>query len=141
MWPAVPIRNPVVIDKLPTMASRRNSVVSATASHASSMSDNTFNRLFDDVESPLPTTSFFEEGFATESGDNDANGFQFDSMADFDTKLSTQAIDATFDTFDSNNQYDPFSFDFQTSNDTIVDFSDQSAATSSVLQPSVGASS
>jgi hypothetical protein len=113
----------------------------SAASPASSVSDGTFNNLFNCDNTTLPTLSFFEEGFTASTGNVDADNVQVDNMADFDPDLPTQANLDDFTFGNDDNQHDEFTFDFGTSNDTIVDFSHESAATSSHLQPCIGASS
>ncbi|MCJ1444730.1 MAG: hypothetical protein MMC23_005232 [Stictis urceolatum] len=122
------------------LSSRRNSNVSA-ATPVSSLSDGTFDNLFESGNSPLPATSFFEEGYAAEGGDPDADNVQFNTLVDFNTEIPTQATGTDSFSFGEDSQFDPFPFDFNSSNDTIVDFSHQSAAAPSNLQPCIGASS
>jgi len=90
----------------------------------------------------MPTPSFFEEGLAAQDPDCDADAFHLDSLVDFDAEISTPNIDSNnFDSLDRDSHRDPYPIDFFSLNDTVVDFSHQSAATSSVLQPCIGASS
>ncbi|MCJ1373679.1 hypothetical protein MMC20_004908 [Loxospora ochrophaea] len=104
--------------------------------NSSPMSDSSFNRLFDTPTTPQPAVHFFEDGLGPEANDNDANAFSFDSLVDLDAGQSTQ-IDTSFLKFDHQDHFDMLSASAQ----TAFDFPHQSAATSSSLQPCLGASS
>ena len=111
--------------------------------NASPLSDDVFGRLFNNPSSPEPDLHFFEDGLASDaqpdllgqtSGPGDG-AFSFDSMVDLDAGQSNDPF-VTFDnTFDGG-------LDCHNPHDVLAtDFSHQPTATSSGLQPSVGAPS
>ncbi|MCJ1334906.1 hypothetical protein MMC09_000171 [Bachmanniomyces sp. S44760] len=93
------------------------------------LSDVAFGRLFNTPSTPEPSLTFFEEGLAAENatGEEDANAFSFDSMVD----LEAGELDHADDMFSSSSL----------TVTSPLDFPHQPAATSSGLQPRLGASS
>jgi len=98
--------------------------------------------MLDGDQSPEPAISFFEEGFEAENPDPHANALHVDPMAHLDTPIQASGFADIFN-FDASGPHDDtYAFDFVSSLDnTDVDFSHQPAATSSGLQPCIGASS
>ncbi|KAL9118935.1 MAG: hypothetical protein Q9187_004508 [Circinaria calcarea] len=119
---------------------------SAHAYATSPLSGSSFGRLFDSPASAQPNLHFFEDGLAaTDNHEDDANAFSFDSMVDLDAGQSSHLggndTDDTFITFDGYDQHSQDHFDLLSSATSALDFPHQSAATSSGLQPCLGASS
>ena len=111
--------------------------------NAPALSDDAFSRLFNNPSSPEPDLHFFEDGLASSAqqdllGQPNGSGdgaFSFDSMVDLDAGQPNDQ----FVTFDTTFDDDLHRHDHR---DVLAtDFSHQPAATSSGLQPSLGAPS
>lgn len=111
--------------------------------NASPLSDDVFSRLFNNPSSPEPDLHFFEDGLASDaqpdlvgqSGGSGDGAFSFDSMVDLDAGQPNDSFVTFEHSFDGG-------LDCHNHHDVLAtDFSHQPAATSSGLQPSVGAPS
>ncbi|MCJ1381845.1 hypothetical protein MMC17_004957 [Xylographa soralifera] len=111
--------------------------------NTSPLSDASFCRLFESPTTTQPTLNFFEDGLAHENLDDDANTFSFDSMVDLDAGQSSHISnsDDQFITFHQHDQHNQDHFDILSSANSVFGFPHQPAATSSGLQPCLGASS
>ncbi|MCJ1481157.1 hypothetical protein MMC06_001313 [Schaereria dolodes] len=103
------------------------------------LSDIAFGRLFDTPSSPQPALHFFEDGLPPDADGDDTNAFLFDSMVDLDAGEPANN-DTTNEFLDFNNNGDLHTNTLP-STTASFDFPHQLAATSSSLQPRLGASS
>ena len=158
MWPAVPVLgNSVPIEGAFSTISEHDhhehdhdGTIAPSAYYNSPVSEDSVYDLFDNHSSPEPTFGFFEEGLASASVDDHTPTFDFDSMVDLNADQSAPIFPAddftnlieTFPT-ESNDLFDTVTSEPSSSAPAIVttDLPHQSAATASVLQPLIGASS
>lgn len=106
-----------------------------------SLSDTDFSCLFASPASPPPDLHFFADGLASAEQDNtqdDSNAFSFDQMVDLD---ACQPHPDAFHDHDKDQSPHQSSNYFASFPGASTDFPHQNAATSSALQPCLGASS
>ncbi|MCJ1263007.1 hypothetical protein MMC22_002877 [Lobaria immixta] len=124
-----------------TYDSERSSATPTNDWIPSSLSDTDFSCLFASPASPPPDLHFFTDGLASAEQDNaqdDSDAFSFDQMVDLD---ACQPQHDAFHDHDNNQSPHQSSHYFASLPGASADFPHQIAATSSALQPCLGASS
>lgn len=142
MWPAVSIRG---VPSIESKYDSRRSSTSPESNFVPAMSNVDFNRLFTSSASPPPDLQFFTDGLASTEHDNaqdDPDDFSFDQMVDLDACQShADVFNEPDDITDNDDVIRPSINFFASLPGASADISHQTAATSSALQPCLGASS